>query len=77
MSLVLVNWLGRIINFHQVLNLVYGLNEAGKSTLQRSIFALLYGFFEDGSIKASMRVDLTNFNLGTKMPNMLECFLTN
>ncbi len=45
---------GKLVNqvyeFSPGLNLIYGRNEAGKSTLQRSILAALYGFFDDGSI---------------------------
>jgi len=37
------------------LNLIYGKNEAGKSTLQRSILAALYGFFDNGTITAAKK----------------------
>ncbi|MEI7844297.1 MAG: AAA family ATPase [Chloroflexota bacterium] len=50
---------GKLVNqsyeFNPGLNLIYGRNEAGKSTLQRSIFAALYGFFDDGTITALKR----------------------
>ena len=38
----------RNIDFSPGFNLVFGLNEAGKSTLQRAILAMLYGFFSEG-----------------------------
>ena len=40
---------GRLINrqyqFHPKVNVIYGRNEAGKTTLQQAIVALLYGFY--------------------------------
>jgi DNA repair exonuclease SbcCD ATPase subunit len=45
----------QVFNFSPGLNLIYGPNEAGKSTLQRSILAALYGFFDDGQITAGKR----------------------
>jgi len=46
---------GQAYDFSPGLNLIYGRNEAGKSTLQRSIFAALYGFFDAGSITAAKK----------------------
>lgn len=50
---------GRLVDqtftFAPGLNLIYGPNEAGKSTLQRAIMALLYGFFDDGRISQEHR----------------------
>lgn len=46
---------GRDFAFSPGFNLIYGPNEAGKSTLQQAILALLYGFFDDGSITAAKR----------------------
>jgi DNA repair exonuclease SbcCD ATPase subunit len=48
-------------DFGPGLNLIYGHNEAGKSTLQRSILAALYGFFDDGSITAIKRAAMTSY----------------
>ncbi len=48
----------RTFTFAPGLNLVYGPNEAGKSTLQRAIMALLYGFFDDGRISQEDRAVL-------------------
>jgi uncharacterized protein YhaN len=39
-------------DFAPGLNLVYGMNEAGKSTLQQAIGALLYGFFDNDRVRA-------------------------
>jgi DNA repair exonuclease SbcCD ATPase subunit len=38
--------------FSPGLNLVYGLNEAGKSTLQQAVGAMLYGFFDNDRVRA-------------------------
>jgi len=50
---------GRLSNsnfrFGPGINLILGPNEAGKSTLLQAIFALLYGFFDAGSITVSRR----------------------
>ncbi len=50
---------GRLVNrtfaFVPGFNLIYGPNEAGKTTLQQAILALLYGFYDDGSITAAKR----------------------
>jgi len=45
----------QVYEFGPGLNLIYGCNEAGKSTLQRSILAALYGFFDDSSITAAKK----------------------
>jgi DNA repair exonuclease SbcCD ATPase subunit len=45
----------RAFQFAPGFNLVFGPNEAGKSTLQRAILSLLYGFFSEGRIKAAER----------------------
>lgn len=54
-----INGFGKLVKqvyeFSSGLNLIYGRNEGGKSTLQRSILAALYGFFDDGSITAAKR----------------------
>jgi len=47
--------------FDPGLNLIYGRNEAGKSTLQRSIFAALYGFFDEGSITPAKRAVMSAY----------------
>lgn len=56
---------GKLVNkkfdFHPKLNLVYGVNEAGKSTLQRSILSGLFGFFDDGTISSQKRSLLTAY----------------
>ena len=56
---------GKLVNcnfeFGPGFNLIFGRNEAGKSTLQRSILAALYGFFDDGTITAQKRAALTAF----------------
>ncbi len=46
-----------MVDFTPGFNLVYGPNESGKSTLQRAILALLYGFWGEGSITRSRSVD--------------------
>ena len=43
----------RSFNFEQGLNLIYGKNEVGKSTLRSSIDAGLYGFLDGKSIRKS------------------------
>ncbi len=48
----------RAFAFSPGFNLIYGPNEAGKSTLQRAILALLYGFFDEGSITAAKRAEV-------------------
>jgi len=59
-----INGFGKIVNrsweFSPNFNLIYGKNEAGKSTLQKSLLAGLYGFFDDGSITASKRATMTS-----------------
>ncbi len=37
------------------MNVIYGLNEAGKSTLQAAVSALLYGFYDADRVKADER----------------------
>lgn len=51
----------RTFEFAEGLNLIFGLNETGKSTLQRAIVALLYGFFNEGRVGADDRDILTAF----------------
>ena len=50
---------GRLVNrtfcFAPGFNLVVGPNETGKSTLQRAILAMLYGYFDDSTITAAKR----------------------
>lgn len=50
---------GRLVNctfqFASGFNLIFGPNEAGKTTLQRAILSLLYGFLSVGRIKAAER----------------------
>ena len=45
---------GKLLNctftFAPGLNLIFGPNEAGKSTLQRALLTLLYGLYEEGSV---------------------------
>lgn len=52
---------GRTFRFAPGLNLVYGPNEAGKSTLLRAMIAMLYSFFDDGTITAAKRAAMMNF----------------
>lgn len=50
---------GKLVNrnfvFAPGLNLAFGPNEAGKSTLQQALLALLYGFYDEGSITKAKR----------------------
>ena len=54
-----INGFGKLVKqayeFSPGLNLIFGRNEAGKSTLQRSVLAALYGFFDDGSVTAAKK----------------------
>ena len=56
---------GRLTNhtfeFGSGFNLIFGLNETGKSTLQRAIVTLLYGFFSEGRINAADRAAVEAF----------------
>jgi len=52
---------GRTFRFAPGLNLVHGPNEAGKSTLLRATVAMLYSFFEDGTITAAKRAAMMNY----------------
>ncbi len=58
-----ISGFGKLVNrsfeFGPGLNLIYGFNEAGKSTLQRSILAALYGFFDDGSITCGKKTHIS------------------
>ena len=45
----------RTFTFAPGLNLVHGPNEAGKSTLQRAIVAMLFGYFDKGRISQEQR----------------------
>lgn len=45
----------RSFQFSPGLNLIFGQNEAGKSTMQRAILAMLYGFFGEGNVGRAMR----------------------
>jgi DNA repair exonuclease SbcCD ATPase subunit len=60
-----INGFGKLVKqayeFSPGLNLIYGRNEGGKSTLQRSILAALYGFFDDGSITAAKKAVMTAY----------------
>lgn len=60
-----ISGFGKLVNrsyeFGPGMNLIYGINEAGKSTLQRSILAALYGFFDDGSITAVKKSILASY----------------
>jgi len=42
-------------SFGPGLNLIFGPNEAGKSTLQHALLTLLYGFYEEGSVTKAKR----------------------
>jgi len=64
---------GKLINrsfeFSPGLNLIYGFNESGKSTLQRSILAALFGFFDDGPITSIKKSILASYEPWTpKVP---------
>lgn len=54
---------GKFVNqtfeFGPGLNLIYGRNEAGKTTLQRSILAALYGFLDNGSVTSAKKSAIT------------------
>lgn len=52
---------GRTFRFAPGLNLVHGPNEAGKSTLLRALIAMLYSFFEEGTITAAKRAAMMNY----------------
>lgn len=56
---------GRLTNqtfeFGSGFNLIFGLNETGKSTLQRAIVALLYGFYSSGRINSTDRAIVEAF----------------
>lgn len=52
---------GRTFRFAPGLNLVHGPNEAGKSTLLRATIAMLYSFFEEGTITAAKRAAMMNY----------------
>lgn len=78
-----IHGFGKLVNreFHFApgLNLVFGPNEAGKSTLQRAILSALYGFFDEGSITAAKRAALAgcepwqlNADYSLSMTFMLE-----
>src|SRR3954447_24742013 len=58
-----VKGFGKLINrrvqFSPGLNLIFGSNEAGKSTLQQAILTLFYGFFDEGSITSTKRATLS------------------
>lgn len=78
-----INGFGKLVKqvyeFSSGLNIIYGRNEAGKSTLQRSILAALYGFFDDSSITAAKKAVMavyepwdTNAHFGLKLTFELE-----
>lgn len=54
---------GKFVNqafeFSPGLNLIYGRNEAGKTTLQRSILAALYGLLDNGSVTSAKKLAMT------------------
>ena len=56
---------GKLINrsfeFCPGLNVIYGFNESGKSTLQRSVLAALFGFFDDGPITSIKKSVLASY----------------
>lgn len=59
----------RTFQFAPGFNLVFGPNEAGKSTLQRAVLALLYGFFDEGPITSHKHASLMAFRpWDTKLP---------
>jgi DNA repair exonuclease SbcCD ATPase subunit len=51
----------RTFQFAPGLNLVHGPNEAGKSTLMRAMIAMLYSFFEEGTITAAKRAAMMSY----------------
>jgi len=53
--------IGRTFRFAPGLNMVYGPNESGKSTLLRATVAMLYSFFEQGTITAAKRAAMMNY----------------
>lgn len=56
---------GRLVDrtflFAPGLNLVHGPNEAGKTTLLRAMIAMLYSFFEEGTITAAKRAAMQSY----------------
>ncbi len=57
---------GRLVNhtfrFAPGFNLIFGPNEAGKSTLQRAMLSLFYGFWGEGRMTATKRAVATTFH---------------
>jgi len=51
----------RRIQFHQGMNLVYGLNESGKTTLFHFITAILYGFYKPNVKKRLLRDEYESY----------------
>ena len=60
-----ISGFGKLVNqsfeFCHGLNLIYGFNESGKSTLQRSILAALFGFYDDGPITSIKKSILASY----------------
>lgn len=52
---------GRAFTFAPGLNVIYGPNEVGKSTLQQALVALLYGFYDAGRVTEAKRAALAGF----------------
>ncbi len=51
----------RTFAFAPGLNLIFGPNEAGKSTLQQALLTLLYGFYDEGSVTKAKRETVKAF----------------
>ena len=60
----------RSFNFEQGLNLIYGKNEVGKSTLRSSIDAGLYGFLDGKSIRKSYTDSFETYTGASSIVNM-------
>ena len=60
----------RSFNFEQGLNLIYGKNEVGKSTLRSSIDAGLYGFLDGKSIRKSYTDSFETYTGASSIMNM-------
>lgn len=51
----------RSFEFSPGFNLVFGLNEVGKSTLQQALLSLLFGFFDEGRITTNKKAEQDSY----------------
>lgn len=63
----------RSFNFDNGLNLIYGKNEAGKTTLRSSIDAVLYGFLDGKTLRKSYVDDFETYTGGSSIVSMKLC----